>query len=184
MTRAGDCACSSIISACNDSGCPRGRGKKCLYCGFPMDTPQKAHDFIHQQGDALTEWIGARREESERADAAEQSAERMQRDFQDAWEQFEADFLKYADIDKQTDCFVILATKLYIAGKPVRKAIGDARAALAKGRAPTAREAAIAIVMRPNPDFNKPDERICTCGSDCVPGPFHRPGCPSRHVGP
>lgn len=26
---------------------------KCTYCGFPMDTPQKAHDFIHQQGEAL-----------------------------------------------------------------------------------------------------------------------------------
>lgn len=29
--------------------------ERCNYCGFPMDTPQRAHDFIHQQGEALIE---------------------------------------------------------------------------------------------------------------------------------
>lgn len=27
--------------------------ERCNYCGFPLDTPKAAHDFIHQQGEAL-----------------------------------------------------------------------------------------------------------------------------------
>jgi hypothetical protein len=32
---------------------------RCSYCGFDMSTPQRAHDFIHQQGEAICKNIGA-----------------------------------------------------------------------------------------------------------------------------
>jgi hypothetical protein len=35
---------------------------RCGYCGFPLDTPKRAHDFIHQQGECIIENIGAIRQ--------------------------------------------------------------------------------------------------------------------------
>lgn len=38
----------------NDVPPPKPKAR-CDYCGFPMDTPERAHNFIHQQGEALIE---------------------------------------------------------------------------------------------------------------------------------
>jgi hypothetical protein len=52
----------------------------CTCCGFPMDTPERAHAFIHQQGEALIEHRKELREAHAALDKAEQRLATLQRD--------------------------------------------------------------------------------------------------------
>lgn len=52
--------------------------ERCPYCGFPMDTPELAHRFIHQQGEAIAENVKTIRKANEEIERLESIIQGLQ----------------------------------------------------------------------------------------------------------